>query len=76
MLEPISFTKVFFIDPQLNWGIFHAYSAPYNKTPSIGIEGVLFIVRFNLPISRFPLSTEADLHGFHPRAPQNADAVR
>lgn len=48
----------------------------YDKTPSIGIEGVLFIVRFNLPISRFPLSTEADLHGFRPRAPQNADAVR
>jgi hypothetical protein len=36
MLEPISFTKVFFIDPQLNWGIFHAYSAPFiKKNPCI-----------------------------------------
>ena len=32
-LEPISFTKVVFIDPQLNWGSFLAYSAPKNKNP-------------------------------------------
>ncbi|MDD6319288.1 MAG: hypothetical protein PUA63_00305, partial [Oscillospiraceae bacterium] len=46
-LEVLSFTKVFFIDPQLNWGFYHAYSAPKNRRTTLFLEcGAPMILQF------------------------------
>ena len=46
-LEPISFTKVVFIDPQLNWGFFSClFGAKKQKSMGYVSHGFLFYTRF------------------------------